>query len=980
MFIGIAYRFLSKTFHKHGINVSRHTSWYIVVPVFMTLLLGTGFQKFSQDLSEDTLVPSGGIIDKYKSFLMRLFPVDLASNFDPARLLYTIHYGTAIVEATDGGSILRKSVFREIVTLNREIQNFFVDEDDGWNYKDICAKNNGKCYENKNLRLNNELEALQNGTFRLKYPIGNTSGNYDVLTLGGVELNEEDYVISAKAVKLFYFLDDSNKWAEEKAMKWENQFVDILSKVNFSYVKISKDVLLSRDESKKQLFPVTLKYIPSSVILMLTFTVISCLWPDFLRSKPWTGIMSSIATGMSLISGFGLLQYAGIGVSPVDAIVPFLVLGIGMDDTFVMLSAWMKTDPKKSVEERMAETFTESGVSITITSLTNVASFLVGIFIATIPLYKKVCVFMAACLIFDYIYQITFVAAILVLCGKAEERQLHSLVFTKFPGIGMDDTFVMLSAWMKTDPKKSVEERMAETFTESGVSITITSLTNVASFLVGIFIATIPVYKELCVFMAACLIFDYIYQITFVAAILVLCGRAEERQLHSLVFIKFPENKDSVEKIFCFVRQEDPKNKKDNYRFRFTDLLKNFNELMRKKMTALFIILLYFTYLGISIWGLTKYSYEQELEMNLVHGTYRYDYFKTSEKYYDRYKYRLQLFITQELDYSNRTVQQNIENMLQTLESDPLVAASLTESWLRSYLQFISQIKIYFFLTGYNMSNSEDFLFVLNKLFLRIPETKRFRQDIVFDASFTKIISTRFFLQTNVTNNGSHFYHQFKHIQEKLNSFPFTTVVYHPLFYYFDINDAIPKMSIQTLCIVSMTVSIISAVLLPNVICILCVLFSIISVGAGVLGFMFLFNLSFNLSSFTVIIVVIGYSVDYAAHVSCAYISVKSNSPDKRLQNAINLTAIPIIQGSVTTILAIVIVLNTSDKSSSLSVKVIILACVIAGIHGLTFVPIIISLIDRVFQKCLYFIFKWKGSNSFSPNHTHNLQAIQTNK
>ncbi|XP_067123846.1 patched domain-containing protein 1-like [Centruroides vittatus] len=327
MFIGIAYRYLSKLFYKHGIQVSRHTSWYIIVPIFMTLLSATGFQNFLPDLKEDSLIPSGGIVDKYKLRLMQLFPIDLASNFDPERLLHAIHYGTVIVEATDGGSILREFVFREIVTLDREIQNFFVDEDDGWNYKDICAKNNGKCYENKILRINNELEALKNGTFRLIYPFGNTSRNYDVVTLGGVELNEESYVISAKAVKLLYFLDDSNKWAEERAMKWENQFVDTLSKVNFSYIKISKDVSLSLNESKKQLLLATLKYIPSSVFLMVTFTVVSCLWPDFLRSKPWTGIMSSIATVMSVISGFGLLLYARLEVSPMETMVPFLILG-----------------------------------------------------------------------------------------------------------------------------------------------------------------------------------------------------------------------------------------------------------------------------------------------------------------------------------------------------------------------------------------------------------------------------------------------------------------------------------------------------------------------------------------------------------------------------------------------------------------------------------------------------------------------------
>ncbi|XP_023228992.1 patched domain-containing protein 3-like [Centruroides sculpturatus] len=391
---------------------------------------------------------------------------------------------------------------------------------------------------------------------------------------------------------------------------------------------------------------------------------------------------------------------------------------------------------------------------------------------------------------------------------------------------------------------------------------------------------------------------------------------------------------------------------------------------MKKKLTAIIVLLLYLIYAGISIWGLTKFSYEQELEMNLIRGTYRYNYHKTNEKYYNQYKYRLQLFITQELDYSNRTIQQNIEHMLQRLESDPLIVGSLTESWLRSYLQFISDNRINSFINGYKITNSEDFVFVLHKLFFRIPEAKRFRQDIVFDASSTRIISTRFFLQTNVTNNGSHFYNQFNHFKEKLNAFPFTTVVYHPLFYYFDAIDAIPTTAIQTLGIVLLTVSIVSAVLLPNFICIVCVLFSIISVGAGVLGFMFIFNLGLNLTSLAILIVVIGYSVDYAAHVSCAYISAKESSPDKRLENAINLTAIPIIQGSVTTILAIVIVLNVSEKEILLAIKVVILACIIAGIHGITFVPMTISVIDRVFQLYYYSKEKSKGSNSFIFRHT----------
>ncbi len=49
----------------------------------------------------------------------------------------------------------------------------------------------------------------------------------------------------------------------------------------------------------------------------------------------------------------------------------------------------------------------------------------------------------------------------------------------------MDDTFLMLAAWRKTNVHASVEDRVAETYAEAAVSMTITSLTNVLSFLIG---------------------------------------------------------------------------------------------------------------------------------------------------------------------------------------------------------------------------------------------------------------------------------------------------------------------------------------------------------------------------------------------------------------------------------------------------------------------------------------------------------------
>lgn len=49
----------------------------------------------------------------------------------------------------------------------------------------------------------------------------------------------------------------------------------------------------------------------------------------------------------------------------------------------------------------------------------------------------------------------------------------------------MDDAFVLLAAWRRTNPRMSVAERLGHTYAEAAVSITITSVTNFISFVIG---------------------------------------------------------------------------------------------------------------------------------------------------------------------------------------------------------------------------------------------------------------------------------------------------------------------------------------------------------------------------------------------------------------------------------------------------------------------------------------------------------------
>lgn len=95
-----------------------------------------------------------------------------------------------------------------------------------------------------------------------------------------------------------------------------------------------------------------------------------------------------------------------------------------------MLAAWRRTSPKMSVEKRMAETMSEAAVSITITSLTDMISFWIGI-ISPFPSVKIFCTYSGFAVCFTFLWHITFFAACMALSGYREEKNRHSLLGCK---------------------------------------------------------------------------------------------------------------------------------------------------------------------------------------------------------------------------------------------------------------------------------------------------------------------------------------------------------------------------------------------------------------------------------------------------------------------------------------------------------------------------------------------------------------------
>ena len=117
-------------------------------------------------------------------------------------------------------------------------------------------------------------------------------------------------------------------------------------------------------------------------------------------------------------------------------------MGIGLDDMFVLLKAFEREDPSRSIEERLISAITSAGSSITVTTLTNVVAFSVG-GVLPFPAIAEFCLFLALGVAFTMLYFTTFFVSCMVLDTQRQQTGGVDLIFRVFikqeSDLGSDD-------------------------------------------------------------------------------------------------------------------------------------------------------------------------------------------------------------------------------------------------------------------------------------------------------------------------------------------------------------------------------------------------------------------------------------------------------------------------------------------------------------------------------------------------------------
>ena len=337
--------------------------------------------------------------------------------------------GHVIIRSKDGGSILRPNIWRQARTLDDIIANQMTIQEN-LTYQDLCAKvNDHLCLRNSFLDLNTEL-------LQLSYPETRDPITHQVYRvagfLGGMTMKEDDVVASATAIRLSYILDASSNNGRN-ARLWESAFLNLLKNhVTSDDLIIDKLTPQSVETELAYNLNSAIEWFPLSMAFVVAYILSNSLdHKDIARSKPYVAILGIVNIALAALSAWGLLMYAGVAWQSINLAGLFILLGVGLDDVFIMMSSWRLTSIEWTVPERMAATFDQAAISITITSLTNVVSFMVGAIIPVFPAVRIFCLYAGVGILFVYLWTLTFFGGVLAISGAAEEAQRHNITCRK---------------------------------------------------------------------------------------------------------------------------------------------------------------------------------------------------------------------------------------------------------------------------------------------------------------------------------------------------------------------------------------------------------------------------------------------------------------------------------------------------------------------------------------------------------------------
>ena len=493
-----------------------------------------------------------------------------------------------------------------------------------------------------------------------------------------------------------------------------------------------------------------------------------------------------------------------------------------------------------------------------------------------------------------------------------------------------------------------------------GVAITVTSLTDMFAFGIGA-VTILPGLQAFCISCAFAIGAIYLLQASWFVACLSLDEKRikDKRNAFCPSCVKYPETwqpSESSQKQLGKV------------------FLIKYSKLLNFQVYKIFVLLLSLLACGAGLWGTINIRTKFDPSLLLPPHSYLLDWIRTHKIDFPKDGWGSDIYtgkIDPLLDLPQ--IDSMVKEMANLTEGEDRVLKGI-DSWWFKFKDYVQTSKGSLQPTssyselGYDPQNFS--LDLSNFLFSQVGA--RYTTNILLDGKLTcnspapPIIATKTGFQYDRFTGPTQHAPARRKVEKVMDSHQLSssrTFSHSKIYAAWETDETIAKELWRNMGLAMMCVFVITLLLLANVkICVL-VLLCVVLTLVDIVGMLHFWGITIDTLSCVNIVLAIGLCVDYSAHIAHAFM-VAEGSAIERSQIALATMGPAIINGGITTFIAVVPLIFSASHVFLTFFKVFFLTVLFGLFHGIIFLPVILSWIGSASNKSTSSELGITGSNS----------------
>jgi len=533
-------------------------------------------------------------------------------------------------------------------------------------------------------------------------------------------------------------------------------------------------------------------------------------------------------------------------------------------------------------------------------------------------------------------------------------------------GLGVDDGFIIHGEFMhqsREHPDKPVSWRISQTCRRAGVSVLVTSFTDICAFAVGAS-SSLPALQAFCILASVTVFFVWLYNVTFFLAVLTLDARRSELNSYDCLGCKMIEEKQrqgydcgccisAKEQHFRFASAEE---QKGCCPIPFTgvkvfsckpDLASSFFKgtlgplVVKSKFMVLAVTAILF---ALGVYGMTEIGQEFKIQWFLPSTSPIYQYIDISDELLGQSAFPYYLYLS---DVNYYEEEDTILSLVEHMEAQVYTSGNVT---------CVSKEYKNYYTSNSNVPGNVDEYYTGLMNFLDSNDGISYKELIIWvdDADPTAGVTVSK-MNHGIKNEYIETSSQQVKALDNLRADAYSIIEYPTLrvydrsFIFWEQFAVIALEFWRNVILALVTVTVIILFMIPNPIVAFVVILSVVLSIMDLIGFLHLWNGSINNISAIYLVVSIGLTVDYAAHIGHGYLYEAGTREEKAI-GTLARVGTSVFNGGFSTILAVLIMASSDTYIFVTFFKCYFLCCVFGLLHGMFFLPALLSIIGPEVQ------------------------------